>query len=1153
MKKFIFAIAAIFSATLLQAGIVQKTYYFAKPVIVKAGEYQKVIFPNTMQTNYAGYPSLPYHSVSLLLPPGEKAVSIEFSGEEETEIAGNYTIYPYQPSRTLNDDRAEVPFIKNHKIYKSKTAIPSVQTGKLSTSYMNGHGFALSTFTPVKYVPASGKLSYYRKVTIKIITATDKSSAAALKNLRTSFSINNSVSLLAQNPEMLKLYKKNKRDAGRSMSDYRLLIITGDNFTDKFDSLRNIYSGRGLRSKVYSTSYIYGNMGGQDNQEKIRNFIIQEYQNHGVEFVLLGGDVNIIPYRGFYCYVVSGGGVESNDIPADLYYSALDGTWNDDGDNHWGEPDEDDLLPDVAVARMSFNTANQLDILIHKSIMYQNNPVTGELTNAELAGEFLYSNPITWGSDYLNLLIGTHSDNGYTTTGIPTTYNIDSMYEKHQSWTGNDLINKINQGKQFVHHVGHANVTYVAHLNYNDITDANFYAANGTDHNYTLFYTHGCDCGAFDNEDCILERMVNINNFAVAVFGNSRYGWFNEGQTEGPAAHLHRETLDAIYNDSLNMIGRSLMESKIATSPWVEAPGQWEEGALRWNFYDLNILGDPALSVWTDEPITVDVTYDPEIQIGTDSISVHVESNGTPMNNFTCSVVKDNVLVGYGFTDTLGDAWVVFDTLVANPGNAYLIVTGYNCLPDTNNISFVAVNTPYLVYAGNTISDPAGNNNGNADFGETIFLNVGVTNIGAEDSHNVESILSTLNGYTTITDDTAAYGTIAENDTVWRDNAFTCNIANNVPDQEIITFQLQNNSDEGSWTSDFSIVANAPELSAGNIRIDDTQGGNGNGLPDPGETVELIIPSSNLGHADCDNTTGTISTSNNWVTLLNSTAQIGVLKADSTKNAVFQMDISSATPTGTIVMLRYNLVSGEYSAEKTYSLSIGLLIEDFETGDFSKFEWQTGGNAPWVITGNNTYQGTWSAKSGTISDMQHSDLFITITTMGDDTLSFARKVSSEKDYDFLKFYIDDNPVGEWSGETDWNVMKYPVPEGLHILKWSYEKDVTESAGSDCAFLDSIVFPVTTVSVHIDNNEFENSVTLYPTPGKGNFYIKPDKSFEKKEVIVSVYNMLGKIVFEKKYYNNGNVIPVDISGSGKGIYLVKIDIGGSFIVKKAVIN
>ena len=94
----------------------------------------------------------------------------------------------------------------------------------------------------------------------------------------------------------------------------------------------------------------------------------------------------------------------------------------------------------------------------------------------------------------------------------------------------------------------------------------------GSTHNYPIVYTHGCLCGAFDENDCIGEAMVLIDNFAVAGAFNSRYGWFNEGQTEGPSAHLHREFVDALYHDKECRIGTAHMISKIETSVWVECP-----------------------------------------------------------------------------------------------------------------------------------------------------------------------------------------------------------------------------------------------------------------------------------------------------------------------------------------------------------------------------------------------------------------------------------------------------------------------------------------------------------------------------------------------------------------------------------------------------
>ena len=65
------------------------------------------------------------------------------------------------------------------------------------------------------------------------------------------------------------------------------------------------------------------------------------------------GDVDVVPARGFYCYAVSGEGYEDYNIPADLYYSALDGNFDANNNNIFGEAlhDSCDLLPEIAVGR----------------------------------------------------------------------------------------------------------------------------------------------------------------------------------------------------------------------------------------------------------------------------------------------------------------------------------------------------------------------------------------------------------------------------------------------------------------------------------------------------------------------------------------------------------------------------------------------------------------------------------------------------------------------------------------------------------------------------------------------------------------------------------------------------------------------------------
>jgi len=609
MKKFLLLIVTFLATSALFAQVIEKTFYFSDYQISQKDNYQVIIFPGTQSSGLPGEPVLPYQTISLLLPPGEAALSIEVIGEMPHEIPGTYALYPQQHVRPLSEGPSGT-FIRNEEIYRQQENYPASPAGHLVTQYLNGYGIALSSFTPVIYAPSKGTLSYFGKVTVRIHTASDETAVKAMENLRTTAKTAERLGVLIQNPEMAESYPFK----ASLKTDYQILIITPSAFSDSFQDLIDMYQGMGMITQVVTTESIGSSMTGQDLPEKIRNYIIQEYQNNGIEFVLLGGDVEYVPYRGFYCTVQSSSVYEDYNIPADLYYSALDGTWDDNGNHIWGEPGEDDLLPDIAVTRFPVSSTTDLEHMIHKSVFYQTSPVDEERQNPLLAGEHLWTDPMTFGGDYLDLLVDEHTDNGYYTHGIPSDENnITTLYDSLislpdyiWSWSTAQFLNLINSGTSFIHHSGHANQTYVARLNIWDITNSNFSGVNGVDHNYTLMYTHGCLCGAFDESDCIGERMVTIDNFLVGGTFNSRYGWFNEGQTEGPSAHIHREFVSALYNDTtaFKRIGETHMMSKIKTAPWVTAPGQWEPGALRWCFYDCNVFGDPAMEIWTGDPTT---------------------------------------------------------------------------------------------------------------------------------------------------------------------------------------------------------------------------------------------------------------------------------------------------------------------------------------------------------------------------------------------------------------------------------------------------------------------------------------------------------------------------------------------------------------------
>jgi hypothetical protein len=315
--------------------------------------------------------------------------------------------------------------------------------------------------------------------------------------------------------------------------------------------------------------------------------------------------------------------------------------------------------------------------MLYKTIHYQQSPVLGELDKPLLVGEHLYSDPLTWGSDYLELLIGYKDDNGYQTTGIPEAQNIQKLYAKNGNWGENDLQNLMNQGSSFIHHVGHSNSGYAMKFTTSDITNTNFAGINGSDHNFAIIYSHGCICGAFDNNDCIGEKMTSIDSLAAAVYMNSRYGWFNEGQTEGPAAHINRELVDAFYDKKENHLGMALTQARIATMPWVNAPGQWEEGALRWNFYDCNLLGDAALRFWTDEPIGIEANFEDTISSGASSIQISLGADESP-EGLICCLIKDSICLGQAQCDANGMAEIFFSEALT-VGEAKICISGYNC------------------------------------------------------------------------------------------------------------------------------------------------------------------------------------------------------------------------------------------------------------------------------------------------------------------------------------------------------------------------------------------------------------------------------------------------------------------------------------------
>ena len=134
------------------------------------------------------------------------------------------------------------------------------------------------------------------------------------------------------------------------------------------------------------------------------------------------------------------------------------------------------------------------------------------------------------------------------------------------------------------------------------------------------------------------------------------------------------------------------------------------------------------------------------------------------------------------------------------------------------------------------------------------------------------------------------------------------------------------------------------------------------------------------------------------------------------------------------------------------------MVEDFETGDLSQFDWETTANYPWTITTNNPYEGTYCLKSGGAGvNNVVSDLNLTVEIPNDGILSFFMRPSCENSWDYGYFYLDGTQMASFTGDGNWGEKRYPVTEGEHTLRWSYQKDGSVNSNDDCVYLDYIRF------------------------------------------------------------------------------------------------
>src|SRR6185436_7426599 len=126
-----------------------------------------------------------------------------------------------------------------------------------------------------------------------------------------------------------------------------------------------------------------------------------------------------------------------------------------------------------------------------------------------------------------------------------------------------------------------------------------------------------------------------------------------------------------------------------------------------------------------------------------------------------------------------------------------------------------------------------------------------------------------------------------------------------------------------------------------------------------------------------------------------------------------------------------------------------------EALDTTNLAWITTNASPWIGQYILSHDGSDAARSGSISNSATTSLQTTVNGPG--ILSFWWKVSSETNADYLILSFNSSEQARISGEVDWALRTFNVPAGSQLLRWTYSKNGSGSAGQDRAWIDQVQF------------------------------------------------------------------------------------------------
>ncbi len=263
----------------------------------------------------------------------------------------------------------------------------------------------------------------------------------------------------------------------------------------------------------------------------------------------------------------------------------------------------------------------------------------------------------------------------------------------------------------------------------------------------------------------------------------------------------------------------------------------------------------------------------------------------------------------------------------------------------------------------------AGDADGIAECDETIELGVALHNLGHLNGVGITGELSVRSAYVGLVSGQASYGTIPAGGAGSPAAPFVFHVTHDVPDGERLAFDLMVNA--APSVLPLELEARAPRYTAGIVEIDDQAGGNGNGIPEPGEVLALTLLLENDGGCDSPEVTARLQSGSQHLMADPGLHTLGIVAAgQSVAEGGFGVSVDPACPLGYANELRLVLTGpGSYVAAVPFNLNVGdVFADDMETGagDWTHYPGGATWRDDWHLETfrNHTYAGQTSWKCG---------------------------------------------------------------------------------------------------------------------------------------------------------------------------------------------